>query len=255
MMLFTNPSSSENKERKIPLRSLQFSDSQSENPKDVVREQQRLIAQAEAMVKDATTEVQRLRTQCDTELSARQDAFEESLKQKEQETYTRAKKEGWQAGFEEGHKEGRNEGFSTLESLLSQTQMEWEETRRVTTDYLDSINVSLIELIRDIVERLVAQECFQAEKRIESLLTPLLHELWERKEIKIKVHPTQVEGAFQLKEKYELTGYEGRIAILPDSTLQPADIWVETEGEMIDLTLETARDELLQRLKEGVLSA
>ncbi|HAX72557.1 MAG TPA: hypothetical protein DCY20_03405 [Firmicutes bacterium] len=180
--------------------------------------------------------------------SARLEA-EQLKKQAYNEAYEQGYKKGAQDGHEEGFKQVVLESTAHLDSL----KQEYFKAQAQISTYLDTMNPQLLDLMKNIVEKMTLQELEGAENKIMPLLSEALKEISQRKQIFIKTHANVYDVVKTHESEIQEMCVYGNIRILKDLSLEPFGCVIETESEMINLQLSKQLDNLFQELEAVVI--
>lgn len=164
-----------------------------------------------------------------------------------------AHRDGFQQGSREGYDKGYREGMAkaqeeaaALRVQAGEVLAQAEKHRRST---IESLEAEIIELARDIAERLLSAQLTLDREVILGVAAESLRLVADRLNVVLYVNPDDlelVEG--RMDELKSLLPARGQLQVVSDSAIQPGGCKVETEQGWVDATMETRREALLKAL-------
>ena len=180
----------------------------------------------------------------------------EELQQQRTEWVEQAYKEG----FEKAKQQLKEEIYLEHEQLLKEARTIYEqanvyhqqliqEAQTLKEQYVKEEQEQLLQVIVSCSEQLLRQKIEEAPEVLSQMFQSILQEItYENKKVFLRIHPKTREW---LKEHHYALE-DDRVVILPDGTLSPGDIVIETEREYIDATIVTQIETLKQVLRSAM---
>ena len=170
------------------------------------------------------------------------------VEQAYQEGFEKAKEEVTQE-ITQQHQQLLNEANDTYEKANHYYQTILQETEQVKQASLQQHQEQILQLIITCSEKLLRQTIEEKPEVVATMFQSVLEEItYENKKVFLRVHPKTRE--WLLGSEY---GFDDvRLELLPDSTLDPADLVVETERECLDATIESQLDTLKNVLRSAI---
>ncbi|MFX4261954.1 FliH/SctL family protein [Pelotomaculum propionicicum] len=169
----------------------------------------------------------------------------------------RIKKQAHRDGFQQGSREGYDKGYregmakaeeeaSAIRSQAADVLAQAEKYRRST---MESLEGEIIELARDIAERLISAQLTLDREVVLSVAAESLRLVADRLNVVLYVNPDElVLVERRMGELKSLLPARGQFQVVSDSAVQLGGCRVETEQGTVDATMETRREALLKAL-------
>uniref|UniRef100_A0A832GP92 Flagellar assembly protein FliH n=1 Tax=Caldimicrobium thiodismutans TaxID=1653476 RepID=A0A832GP92_9BACT len=187
--------------------------------------------------------------------------YEEGFKRGYEEGLLLGRKEGFEEGFKEGVEEGKREAEkrSEEERLLWQKKFEEEKRGELAKihDFLLraeeelkkvilNMDQEIVKIVTKVVEKMLLREVSQDQELLLRLIREALNYIAEGTEINIRVNPKEIEVLESYREIFPSTY---RVRLLPDETISPGGLFIETKLGVIDATFEKRWERMLSLLE------
>jgi len=162
-----------------------------------------------------------------------------------QEAHWSAFDQGYRDGYQEGMAKAKEEGEAIREMALDVLKQA-EESRRRT---LASLEGDIINLAREIAERLLSAQLSLDPEIIFNVAVESLRLVADRLQVVLYINPAEL--ALYEKRKKELLSLlpaKAELQVIADASIQLGGCRVETEHGRVDATVETRREALLKAL-------
>lgn len=168
---------------------------------------------------------------------------------------------GRKEGFEEGFKEGKREAEKRGEEERFLWQKKFEEDKRGELakihDFLVraeeelkkvilNMDQEIVKIVTKVVEKMLLREVSQDQELLLRLIREALNYIAEGTEINIRVNPKDIEVLESYREIFPSTY---RVRLLPDETISPGGLFIETKLGVIDATFEKRWERMLSFLE------
>jgi len=154
----------------------------------------------------------------------------------------------YQKGFERGKKEGEATIFP-LKKMLSQAI---NELKREKKNFLEKSEKAVVEIALAIAKKIIKREVSSDPEITKRIIEEALRRIKDPRsgKIIIKVNPNDWEILTHTDELFPLNLAEGEVKIEKDGSIQSGGCIVETEGEIINASIENQLEEISRALKE-----
>jgi flagellar biosynthesis/type III secretory pathway protein FliH len=166
----------------------------------------------------------------------------EDLRKDTEERIERSWNEGHEEGFEKGLLHERSERIVSIDLLLGEAKRKKEQAVR-------DLEVRVIELAVNIAERIIGRTLSANPEIVADIIGEAISQMISGEKVVLKVSEEDMEF---VKSRYEqllgMTGNAREFRIEADRRLRRGDCVIETEGGMIDATLSSRLDFLVEEL-------
>jgi len=213
-----------------------------------------ILARAEETLSAARTAADELINQARLDAEKiKQEAYRQAQLESEQ-----IKQEAHKSAFDQGYRDGCREGMAkaneegeTIREMALDVLKQAEESRR---QVLSSLEGSIIELAREIAEKLLSVQLSLAPDIVVNVAMDSLRLVADRLHVVLYINPAEL--ALYENKKEELIGLlpaKAELQIIADASVQPGGCRVDTDNGQVDATMETRREALLKALygREG----
>ena len=231
----SKPQPIENEEYKAPKEDVASSDDEYDKIIEIAEKR------AEDIVNSAMVEAGGIK---DSVLKAAEEDLEKIKKDAHEKAYREGQEQGHSKGYEEGFKEGQDKGYSEgkdkSEILIKQANDIKRETLSEKETALNSIEKDVIELVRQITEKVLNKKIEEDDETIINLVLKGLESLNSKDDIRIRVSKEDFEKVDLAKE--DILSKVNLIETLKvdiDSNLERGDCIIESSKGNVDVSVKT----------------
>lgn len=164
-----------------------------------------------------------------------------------QEAYHKAYELGLAEGLNKGYREGLSRAEQEADSLRSQAREVLAQAEQIRRKTMESLENEIIELARDIAERLLSKNL--EPETVINVAEESLRLVSDRMSVFLYVNPSDMEPVENKKERLlRLLPAGATIHFITDSGISPGGCLIETEKGLVDATLEKRKSELMDAL-------
>lgn len=160
-----------------------------------------------------------------------------------------AQKTAFEQGYQDGQREGRSkaeEAAKEIRETAVDVLCQAEENRR---RILESMEESIINLSREIAEKLLTAQITLEPEVVCSVARESLRMLAGRLQVVIYINPAELELYERKKEELiAILPKRAEMQIIADPTIQPGGCRIDTENGQVDATIEARRKALMNAL-------
>ncbi|NQS75781.1 MAG: hypothetical protein HQP61_04955 [Peptococcaceae bacterium] len=194
----------------------------------------------------------------------RADEIIKMARHKEQEIIDKAqsrgeqiKQEAYQNAFDKGHKKGSEAGYqdglaqANEEAIAIRLQAEevLAQAEKIRRQTLETMEQEIVELAREIAEKLVSQQLALAPEMVIQIAEESLRLVADRLQVVLYINPQEMELVESRRDHLaSLLPERAQLQCIADGEIQPGGCWVETEQGRVDATMKTRWDELVRAL-------
>lgn len=158
----------------------------------------------------------------------------------------------------EGHEQGYREGQQAGEKLRTEAQSIRKQAKKVLaqaeemrSQTLDEMEPEILQLSVEIAERLVESQLTVAPETIKSIVRTAVEAARDRERVVIHVSPGEAELVRNHSNEFlSALGPGATIRVISDAEIAAGGCRIETEGVLLDATLETRWKLLLEGLRK-----
>ena len=159
--------------------------------------------------------------------------------------------EAYEKGFAQGQKDGEELGRRQYETLANRLKDILKSLDEAVSEHVLTLEPQLFSLLKVMVEKLVLKEVSTSPEVIKTCLREALGHVVEQTQVKIHLHPDDVEFLEEvlgeLREEFaRIRDFE----ILSDPNLSRGGCLLETEFGLIDATLDRRWREIFAKLED-----
>lgn len=159
--------------------------------------------------------------------------------------------EAYEKGFAQGQKDGEELGRRQYETLANRLKEILKSLDEAVSEHVLTLEPQLFSLLKVMVEKLVLKEVSTSPEVIKTCLREALGHVVEQTQVKIHLHPDDVEFLEEvlgeLREEFaRIRDFE----ILSDPNLSRGGCLLETEFGLIDATLDRRWREIFAKLED-----
>ncbi|NPA48953.1 MAG: hypothetical protein GXO20_03150 [Thermodesulfobacteria bacterium] len=159
--------------------------------------------------------------------------------------------EAYEKGFAQGQKDGEELGRRQYETLANRLKEILKSLEEAVSEHVLTLEPQLFSLLKVMVEKLVLKEVSTSPEVIKTCLREALGHVVEQTQVKIHLHPDDVEFLEEvlgeLREEFaRIRDFE----ILSDPNLSRGGCLLETEFGLIDATLDRRWREIFAKLED-----
>lgn len=179
----------------------------------------------------------------------------DEIEQLKQVTYQEAYDLGYMKGHEQGLITGKQQAKDTTYQYLTELKEHCFKIQAEGEQYIDGIANDLLQLTKNIVEKITFQVIENSTTTILPMIQNQLKEISRRKQIFIRLNPdcyNHVQSQIPQLQQY---CPQSQIHLVPDMTLTAYGCVIETESEIIDLQLDKQLNHLFQEFERLVFES
>lgn len=157
-----------------------------------------------------------------------------------------------QAAYREGYEEGYREAERAGREIRAQAQAVLKQAEEIRAQTLNDLEPEVLELAVDIARRMVAEQLTLEPETISGIVRTALERVRDRERFLVYAHPQDARVLeTRLDDFRQLVSPDAVIKIIADESIQAGGCRIETELGLVDATLESRWQALLDALYKG----
>ncbi|MGQ9629606.1 MAG: FliH/SctL family protein [bacterium] len=150
------------------------------------------------------------------------------------------KRESYDRGLREGREEGIRLGKGELAELNQQMETILESAREKRKEVLEGLEEEIVRLALAIAEKVVRADVRIDKNAVLNVVREAISKINERDNVRIRVHPLDVENVRAHKDWFfETIGSPRNVEVLDDPSIQPGGCIIETGFGGVDARVDT----------------
>lgn len=159
-----------------------------------------------------------------------------------------ARQSGWQEGYEEGIKEGRQQA----EALKREAEQVRADALAERDRFFDESREELVRLALTVAHQVIRQELQQDPSRVLPLVDEALARVRGEDQASLRLAPAAVSALEPHQDELAARHGIGDLKLVPDASLEPGDVQVQTPAGTVDARVERQMGALSQTLTRVV---
>lgn len=160
-------------------------------------------------------------------------------------------KEAYAQGYRRGEEKGLEEFRAKVDGASKVLELAAIEIQRKRSEFINSLEPQVVRIAEMVAERILHRECREDSELIHATVRSALELIVDRAELSVTLHPNDQETLRNNKADL-LETFDGieRLRIVTDEKVARGGCIVESDEVVIDATLESQLQQLLDALRE-----